>query len=374
LEFLWRYVDDYLGTATEGRGRRAGRRCSYSPFARWLTLWAALSLPVKWAKACGGRETTWIGFHYVWGSGTMGMTESRAKWIENWAEEVRTKTAVLVSWMRSCLGRLAFSATVIPFILPMLGPFYRFITTYGHRRAAEVPSFLKVLAGWVRDKVVERSQLEMIQTDQWSQKTLWTDAKAADDMVSIGGWLQERPEDGPGDSTWFAVELTPELTPWAFIHTRSGAFRLIAALELFGTLIGIKALLQERGGEGRVRVSALTDNQSNTSLLAKYCTTSMTLGLVLLELGEELYRREVGMDLGWVRRCFNIPADDLTNGEYKDFDMRKRVEVDLLKMHLPILQGLAKEAEQFQEVAKSRRFERKGATARRKRKIALEPW
>ena len=117
------------------------------------------------------------------------------------------------------------------------------------------------------------------------------DAKAEGDSVAIGGWLAKG-SSCTKDAPWFAVSLTRRNAPWAFM--KGEAFRVIAALELLGALVGVMVLLPlVDAGPGAATallgLSCGTDHLGNTFLLDRMLTTKYPLGIVFMELAFYFY-------------------------------------------------------------------------------------
>jgi len=94
---------------------------------------------------------------------------------------------------------------------------------------------------------------------------------------------------------WFAVEITESRAPWVF--SRQGQpQRVIAALELYATLLGVMLLWPLKLPTGRssssfVAFSASTDNQGNAFVLDRFMSTKWPLAPILCELATQ--QREV---------------------------------------------------------------------------------
>ena len=133
-------------------------------------------------------------------------------------------------------------------------------------------------------------------------------------------------------SRWLSVQLTPSNAPWAF--AKSGeTYRVIAAMEAFAILLGIKYLVPAADVEASfgsiVVVPALTDNQTNGRVLNKLMTTRFPLSAVVMELAEEMKGRGLIAEVAWAPRSTNEEADALSRGVTDGFDAALRAEVDL---------------------------------------------
>ena len=120
------YADDL---ETMGVGKE-GRRCQVLLFV----LLAAFGSPFKWKKQRGGLVTEWIGLTTDYGSYSLGLSERRAGWLVDWIGRVCQRKLVWPGEFASCLGRLGFAATALPWEKPFLGPLYTWEQQSASRR------------------------------------------------------------------------------------------------------------------------------------------------------------------------------------------------------------------------------------------------
>ena len=90
-----------------------------------------------------------------------------------------------------------------------------------------------------------------------------------------------------------------------------------------------------------------TDNQGNSYLLDKLLTTKYPLGIVLMELAVQLGKRGATLRADWIPRLENEEADALTNWDFRHFDPKKRVEVDMGKLNFTVLNDLLESGEEY---------------------------
>ena len=190
------------------------------------------------------------------------------------------------------------------------------------------------------------------------------DAKAEGDLVVIGG---RRSLAGvkARDAPWFSLELTRKTAPWAF--ARGEPFRAIASLELIASLVGLMVLVPPAEPKGDssavISLSCGTDNQGNTHLLDRMLTTKYPLGVVLMELAHQSRVRRLVLRAHWLPRLENEEADALTNFEYRHFDPKRRIEVQLADLNFAVLDDLFREGEAYVEALEKAKAERKAADA-----------
>ena len=111
---------------------------------------------------------------------------------------------------------------------------------------------------------------------------------------------------------WFQHRITPEGEPWAF--TTGDPQRAIAALELFGLLLLVRAvLLCAAGSASHTRILVASDNQGNVFPLLNDSTRRMPNAAILMEIVLTLHDHQVMLGPSHVKRDFNTWADELTH-------------------------------------------------------------
>ena len=82
-------------------------------------------------------------------------------------------------------------------------------------------------------------------------------------------------------------------------------------------------------------------------MLDKLMTTKFPLGVVLMELACQLGIRRACMHARWIPRLQNEEADALTNGDFRHFDSKLRIAVDLDKLGFLVMTDLFREGEEY---------------------------
>ena len=116
-------------------------------------------------------------------------------------------------------------------------------------------------------------------------------------------------------------------------------------MELLGVLVGMMVLVPEvvkTEGDisGSITVSCGTDNLGNTYLLDRAITTTSPLGVALMEVAHQCRRRGLHLRADWIPRLENQEADDLTNMEFKSFDVKRRIWVGLDYLEFGVMRKL----------------------------------
>ena len=167
----------------------------------------------------------------------------------------------------------------------------------------------------------------------------WTGASDAGagkqaDHAWVGGWCADEPNPDKSRVKWFQHRITPEGEPWAF--TTGDPQRAIAALELFGLLLLVRAvLLCAAGSASHTRILVASDNQGNVFSLLNDSTRRMPNAAILMEIVLTLHDHQVMLGPSHVKRDFNTWADELTHPD-PQFPTENRVfpsvESELIKL------------------------------------------
>ena len=217
----------------------------------------------------------------------------------------------------------------------------------------------------IRCKLEQGGRMQEVEKDEeitgGEKVTIWTDAKATEEMACIGGWLDRG--EGEEKAEWFSLRVEESWAPWIMAKGRNPK-RVIAALELLGTLIAVKLWGQGGGKNINVKVEAFTDNKGNSYALKKAMSTKFPLTLLVMELAEEMRANGTTVELSWIRRDENQGADDLTNENFEKFDEEKRVHLKGSDIRWRVMDELMEGSMKLYEEVRKMKEDQK-ATARK---------
>ena len=288
-----------------------------------------MGVPLAWGKFRGGLTLDWVGYWTDLNLRLVGISAPRAAWLIRWAERILTEGAVHMGDFASVIGRWGFVLQVIDLLRPFLGPLYAWAAAVPRFAVLPLPAMVRLIVLFLKRMLKEGFRsLPCGSGADWVPEAFRADAKAEGEEVRIGGW-----ELGPSGETatarWFSETLTRFNAPWVF---ESGEpFRVIAALELLATLCCVVAFSPEKmgSGTGSLTISGTTDNLGNKAVVARLMTTKFPLVAVLMELSAQLLKRGLALELNWAPRLQNLQADALTNADFRGFDPKLRVHVDV---------------------------------------------
>lgn len=245
----------------------------------------ALGMDVKWTKIRGGFQFQWIGYWLNLEAHRVGISQKHGAWVIKWLTDLLSGTPIEADF-DSGLGRLSFVCGAIACDMPFLAPLYSHAAAVRKRtgkkvNATSLPPYVKCVLEHLRARLGHRIEIHCSLGQAAGSGTVErfrTDAKAEGDLVTVGGYqthngccnnIHQR------DAKWFFLKLTRQNAPWAF--TEGEPFRIIASLELLGSLMG--TMLQLGGDEGpeircsaRISVGGLTDNAGKKFGVARLLT------------------------------------------------------------------------------------------------------
>ena len=311
------YADDLetMGIGSEGR------KCQVILFV----LLAALGSPFKWKKQRGGLSTEWIGLTTDYGRYALGLSARRSDWLVGWIREVCAKKMVAPRDFASCLGRLGFAATALPWERPFLGPLYSWAAAVrDQKKEVMVPWAIMSILDWISLRLEEGGRMEVVVEEEpakGEELIFYTDARASELDACIGGYLAVSPN--LKECPWFSFRVDEKMAPW-LMGKGGNPKRVIAALELLATIVAVKLWGEKRQRGLRAKMRAFTDNRGNSFAVVRGMSTKYPLTLLLMELTEELRSKDLRLDLEWIRRDENTEADDLSNEKWEGFCLERR--------------------------------------------------
>ncbi|OLP77936.1 hypothetical protein AK812_SmicGene41941 [Symbiodinium microadriaticum] len=279
----------------------------------------------------------------------LGLSLKRATWLVEWLRLLARRTGKTeAKAFAQGLGRLGFASIALDWERPFLGPLHAWSSAvHGKPGPLTLPTMVRVLCGWLADRLESGGRLQKPEPllEGAAPLSFFTDAKAEAGRAWIGGFLEL--VDGC-QGPWFSLEVVDSWAPWAFAKGDPG--KVIAALELLATLVGVRLWVPDGDAKktSRVAIRGYTDNQSNESLLKKAMTT---------------------------KRDLNQLADDLTNENFASFDPNFRIDLEGEALEWRVLGRLVGYANSyFEELGEAKRTKKVHATRFAKRARKLGPW
>jgi len=338
-----------------------------------VLLGEVLGVPWSWSKLRGGTEYTWVGFQHQLLEHSLGLSESRALWLQGWLDGLIRDRIVIIRDFLAGLGRAAFACGALEYDRPFLAPLYTFGSLRRPETRQPLPTYVLVVAKFLRDRLrTRRLHRCAVKRPSWDE-AIRIDAKAEGSTATLGGWRPTRDQGGTivrHLSPWFFVSLNPVTVPWAYERDNQ-PFRVVASLEALAALVAVLLLVPAgEGGElqkGSLLLPLFTDNRGNTFALSRLMTTKYPLCLIVMELATVMEQRGLILDTAWAPREWNAEADALTNERFEGFDPALRKELDLPGHQWQVLGQLLKDGQGFYaEVQEARAAARsRGPRARR---------
>ena len=286
----------------------------------------------------------WVGYEIGLRDWTLGISEARARWLIDWMMKTVEAKAVDLADLTAVLGRLAFAMGPLDFLRPFLAPIFAWTSAAGSRGVVLLPWSMLFLFKMLAEMLAGSGRYIEVEPEATDLgEAFRADAKAEGQEVVIGAW-ECLGGTRPSSARWFALRLTRASAPWAF--AKGEPFKVVAALELFGTLMAVKVFGDKwpKSTRGMLKIGGSTDNGGNPHVLTRLMTSKFPLVVILAEIAAEMKANNWKLGLEWIPRGQNEEADDLTNWEFGRFSAEKRVEVDLQKVSWLLLERFMKEA------------------------------
>ena len=275
-------------------------------------------------------------------------SEKRASWLIGWFEKILDTGSLELEELAEVVGRMLFTYGALPYDLPFLAPLYQLSAHHGRQGSVRIPLYVRMTLSWLHDRLVTRRVATCAPVKVNLGNLFRVDAKAEGQEVVIGGWkprvMAESGKVCSRDSDWFAVTLTQESAPWAFY--KGEPYRAISALELMATAVALvvfgvpEARHADAHGYGSVMLSTGTDSQVASRVIDKGIAKTYPMCCVAMEIAALQEHHNLWVHSCWTPRDRNSEADALTNGDYRDFDLRHRVQVDIRNLPWLVLPGL----------------------------------
>ena len=306
----------------------------------WFFAFELLEIPVTWSKVRGGTEVNWIGYCLNIHRFQKGINQSKRAWIADWIAKKLEAGGVVGRELKSVLGRLSFVAGALRHVRPFLAPLFSWSASMAPGTFSKFPDAVVILLEFVKEEVQRRPMRPVEPLEKSPVDVFRVDAKAAGEEIAIGGW-ETGPVPDQKKARWFSFRLSRKTAPWAYL--RGDPFRNIATLELIGVLVAVMALAPGAKwamGGAKVTLTALTDNLANTHVLRRYGSSKYPLSIVAMELAVQLDYVGIDLQLHWVPRAQNQPADDLTNERFEEFSEENRLDVDFQELPFKVMNKL----------------------------------
>ena len=292
----------------------------------------------------------------------VGISVTRAAWMVGWIEETVKQGSTNMSDFKAVLGRLSFALGVLDYLKPFVSPLFSWCASVSHLGRVAIPWSVAFILSFVATELKKEGRTTLVRPRSLDLGPVFmADAKAEGMDVVLGGW-ECRNSCPPSSARWFQLRLTRKSAPWAF--ARGEPFRVIAALELYASLVALMLFGEDLGDDttGMIRITGYTDNAGNTAALARLMSSKFPLVVLLTELAVQLRKRRVEMDLEWVPRNQNEAADAITNNNTSIFDPNRKMTVEVSTLRFEILPDMMQVADHLYAYVREKREKRTTVT------------
>ena len=324
----------------------------WRPILFWLFVLELMEVPLSWEKVKGGTKVEWIGYVLDVDRFERGISEKKVKWVSEWIDTHVEAGGVTGRSLRSALGRLVFVAGALHHVRPFLGPVFAWSSVMKGGVYGKMPDAVTLLLEYIKKQIKDMPMVAARKVEQVVQEAFRIDAKAEGEKIVIGGWETGGDNETAG-ARRFSITLDRKSAPWAYV--KGEPFRSIASLELIAVLVAVVLFCKGKQNKKKraiIRMTAYTDNVANTYVLRKFMSSKFPLSVILLELAAQLHEAGLELDLGWIPRDQNIPADSLTNERFEGFDPGERINIKFEDMEWLVLNDLMNKASELDKEVK----------------------
>jgi hypothetical protein len=302
-----------------------------------LITMAALGVPLSWKKTAVNHINVWLGFIINTRVPSVQMAPIKHALIMALLQRLASGVAHTSKEIESLLGRLQWATAACPTSRPFLQPLWAWKKMVG--KAGRPGKLVRQIALWLVNMFAQTRRYP----SQFAPLTQWhgaSDARADDDSAMIGGWIAPSRPPVKSQCKWFSIPITRSQHPWAY--DKESPQKRIAALELYGTLLLVKALCWELRQQVTVslKLPLQTDNQGNAFSLLSHSSRQWPNSAILMELFSQINSRGVHLSTHHVHRELNQWADDLSNGLYEGFNTALQIRQETLEMDWKVLPRL----------------------------------
>ena len=333
----------------------AGRLSEIVDLGALILVWVALGVPWKWQKWRGGHQVGWIGYWVCFETYHVGISAARATWLQDWIRKTVEEGEIQVAEFRAVLGRISFTLGVLDYLKPFVAPLFSWIAAVGHIGRVPIPWSVAFILSFVEEELRSGRRTTAVRPRGISLGTVFrADAKAEGQEIVLGGW-ECCGGCHPSAARWFRVHLTRQTAPWAF--SRGEPFRVIAALELFATLVSLMVFADNlpEDAHSTISLTGHTDNSGNVFALNRLMTSKFPLVVVLTELSAQMRAKRLDLELLWIPRNQNEEADAITNGHTDIFLPSREIKVEVDNLPFLVLGKMVSVADHLYEQVRCRR-------------------
>ena len=137
----------------------------------------------------------WLGMETEYPTYKLGLSLKRATWLVDWLRLLARTGRTEAKAFAQGLGRLGFASIALDWERPFLGPLHAWSSAVqGKPGALTLPSMVRVLCGWLADRLESGGRLQKPEPllEGEAPLSFFTDAKAEAGRAWIGGFRASR--------------------------------------------------------------------------------------------------------------------------------------------------------------------------------------
>ena len=221
------------------------------------------------------------------------------------------------------LGRLQWTGQAYPLLKPFLQPLYAW--QRATHTAGRPPLLVRFLACCML-RLLEWPQRDRKRNPTPSTWYGASDARANETTAEIGGWICNKRPPTKDECYWFNLTMDKQTHSWAF--DKGTPQQRIAALELYGTALLYKSLLEKQASSQiQIYLPMMTDNQGNAYSILNNNTRKWPCSAIVMEIATLSQAHNAVPAIQHKKREESTWADDLSNGNFTGFCERRRLSI-----------------------------------------------
>ena len=249
------------------------------------------------------------------------------------------------------LGRLGFTSQVLTWAKPFLAPLYSWSAKVPDGTTLMLPMVVHSTLMFLHEQFSNGARMvPCSKPEHFAGQLFRTDAKCDDDKVVLAGWWRRSNLDTRA-APWFSLTISAADAPWLFRENKGSSWASTSA-EMLSVIVALhvfsKLLPKASRVSADIVLKAGTDNKAVEALSTKMSSTKIPLLFVMMQLGINLHKHHIRMNLQWRPRELNTEADALTNNHFDLFSVSNRLQVTWRELPTELLLKLVGFNDEFE--------------------------
>jgi len=171
----------------------------------------------------------------------IGLSEKRANWLIKFVENLQGDGWLTgVRQFQEFHGRLGFASQMLPWLKPLLGPGYAWLSAVAKATTLKVLELLAITCIFIKEKFSSGlRKLPCGCREEHIGEIFRTDTKCADGRVILGGWRTDFTPTSKG-APWFSLEIGVDEAPWLFRGPERSSSWASTSVEMLASVVALQ--------------------------------------------------------------------------------------------------------------------------------------